>query len=106
MIKAQFFRGNDGLLTGYDIRGHAGTGEYGQDVLCAFVSSAAYMAANTITDVIGADITAQVTDGRMYITVSEKDVPECKAVLEGLLLHLKETEKQYPKNLNVIITEV
>ena len=64
------------------------------------------MAANTITDVIGAEITAQVTDGRMYITVSEKDVPECKAVLEGLLLHLKETEKQYPKNLNVIITEV
>ncbi len=106
MITARFYMRDDGMLTGFHISGHAETGEYGQDVLCAFVSSAAYMTANTITDIIRADAKAEADDGDMVVKVSEEDVPKCRVILEGFRLHLEETEKQYPKNLNVIITEV
>ena len=51
MITVQFYS-QAGLLTGFSLDGHAGRGEEGEDLLCASVSSAAYMTANTITDVM------------------------------------------------------
>ena len=106
MIKAEFFVDRSGYICGFHIHGHSMMAESGQDVLCAFVSSAAYMAANTITDVIGADAQAQDGDGDMRLAVAGSDLVSCQIVLAGLKLHLCETEKQYPNNLNVIITEV
>ena len=38
----------DGLLSGFSVTGHAGAGEYGQDIVCAAVSSATYMTANDL----------------------------------------------------------
>lgn len=80
--------------------------EAGSDILCAFVSSAAYMAANTITEIIGADAQAADKDGDMLVRVKENEAESCRVVLEGLLLHLKNTEEQYPNYLKVTHTEV
>ncbi len=106
MIRAQFFIDRSKKITGFHIKGHSMMAESGEDVLCAFVSSAAYMAANTITDVIRAGATAKADDGDMEVAVAERDLEACQTVLAGLKLHLEETEKQYPDNLKVIITEV
>ncbi len=106
MIRAEFFADRDGLLTGYHISGHSGFAESGQDIICAFVSSAAYMTANTITDVMGIDAEAQVSDGDMRFMVAKKDAARCRDALEGLRLHLLSTEEQYPEFLKVINTEV
>ena len=93
-------------ISGFHISGHAGIAGAGEDVLCAFVSSAAYLTANTITDVIGAKAQAQDGDGDMFVYVDEKNIEDCQSVLTGLKLHLEQTVEQYPKNLKVIITEV
>ena len=61
MIKARFFT-EDNLICGYEISGHSGSAESGQDIICAFVSSAAYMAANTLSEIVGCEITAEVDD--------------------------------------------
>lgn len=100
MIRAELFVDRDDNITGFHIKGHSGLADAGEDVLCAFVSSAAYMAANTVTDVIGAEADAFADDGDMRLEVSGK-IGECQAVLRGLELHLRETEKQYPENLSV-----
>ena len=42
MIKAELFV-KDKKIVGFHLTGHSGMEEYGKDVLCAFVSSAAYM---------------------------------------------------------------
>lgn len=106
MIQARILVRPDGLISGFCIVGHSGRAESGRDVLCAFVSSAAYMAANTITDVIRANAKATDSDGYMRLDVAESDLPRCQDILAGLVLHLEETEKQYPKNLKVTLTEV
>ncbi|MBR2176762.1 MAG: ribosomal-processing cysteine protease Prp [Clostridia bacterium] len=106
MIKAELFIDRKGRLSGFHISGHSGTAEAGYDVLCAFVLSAAYMAANTITEVIRARADAEADDGDMLVAVAEKDIEDCQVILAGLRLHLEETEKQYPDNLKVIYTEV
>lgn len=105
MIKAEIFRNRDGLLTGFHISGHSGMAEAGEDVLCAFVSSAAYMTANTITEIIGAPAQAEVQDGDMTVTVDEK-LMDCQVVLEGLLLHLQATEEQYPEYLKTVCSVI
>ena len=100
MIKARFFtEGN--LICGYEISGHSGSAEAGQDIICAFVSSAAYMAANTLSEILGAEIEAEVADGYMNIRVSSK-LSEAQQILEGLRLHLRSLAGDYPDNIKVI----
>lgn len=100
MIKARFFT-EDNLICGYEISGHSGSAEAGQDIICAFVSSAAYMAANTISEILGAEIDAEVADGYMNIRVASK-LSEAQQILEGLRLHLRSLAGDYPDNIKVI----
>ena len=88
-------------LKGFEIKGHAMFAESGEDVVCAAVSSAAYMAANTITDVIKANADADADDGRMLLTLRNPD-EKTETVLRGLELHLTELSKQYPENIKII----
>ncbi len=91
---------------GFEIKGHSSNSVNDAEgkIVCAAVSSAAYMAANTIIEIIGDSCDATVDDAKMKILVSapsEKTV----AVLNGLKLHLTELSKQYSKRIT-IITEV
>ena len=100
MIRVKFFVGNR-QLKGFQISGHADFAESGEDIVCASVSSAAYMAANTVTDIIGADADAAADDGTMTLTLNEPN-ERAETVLKGLELHLKELSKQYPENIKII----
>ncbi len=93
MVKATFYKkGNS--LTGFEISGHSGYAEEGSDVICASVSSAAYMAVNTVTDVIGEYGEAEVDEGYLKFTC-ESDRPEVQAVLKGLFLHVNALADDY-----------
>ena len=98
MIKARFFNQGD-LLTGFEISGHGG-GEKGTDIVCATVSSAAYMVANTITDVLSVEADITVRDG--YMNFKIPPMSETQAILKGLRLHLISLSQDYPKNIKVI----
>ena len=100
MIKVRFSVGNR-QLKGFEISGHAMFAENGRDVVCAAVSSAAYMAANTITDVIGADAVAKAGEASMSVKLNQPD-EQAENVLKGLEIHLTELSKQYPQNIKII----
>ena len=100
MIRVKFLIGNK-QLTGFEIKGHAMFAESGSDVVCAAVSSAAFMAANTITEIIGAKADASADDGMMCVTLSQSD-EQIETVLRGLELHLTELSKQFPENIKII----
>ena len=104
MIRINFYRSND-LITGFECKGHSMSAEHGQDVICAFVSSACFMTANTITEVIGLEADAAATNGYMRLDIksSPKDAQD---ILNGMYLHITELEKEYPENIKVITTEV
>lgn len=109
MIKANFLN-NGGVTCGLEISGHAGYADKGHDVVCASVSSAVQMAANTITEVIGAGayvsrIAGKITLCLMRNTDSEKTAT-AKAVLEGLRLHLSLLAKQYRGTISIEDSEV
>lgn len=104
MINAEFYTAG-GILNGYKITGHSESAQHGQDIICAFVSSAAFMAANTITEVCGIKAYENAYDGFMEIRILES-AQKVQDILNGLKLHLTELSAQYPDNIKVIITEV
>ncbi len=107
MTRAEFFK-RDGLLSGFLIREHTGAGQAGEDIVCAAVSSAAYLTANTVTEVISADACAGVDEENavLRLTIEPHAREACRAVMEGFLLHMRSLEAQYPQNIQVICTEV
>ena len=108
MIKAEIYVTDRGNIVGFDISGHAGFSESGTDIVCAAVSSAAYMVGNTLTEVIRADIDTVINDklGIMKVMISSKDVNRCSDIMNGFKLHLILLEEMYPKNIKVNYVEV
>ncbi len=100
MIKVRFNVGNN-RITGFEISGHAMYAESGSDIVCAAVSSAAYMAANTVTDVLHSDAEASAENGTMRLMLRSSD-ENAEKLLKGLELHLTELSKQYPQNIKII----
>ncbi len=97
--------GQEDALVGFTVSGHAGAGAAGEDIVCAAVSSAAFMTANTVTEIIGADAEAISEDGYMHLIVLD-DVPACQSILQGFLLHMRQMQTQYPDRVHLTITEV
>ena len=105
MIAVRFESADGGaVLTGFRVSGH--TGVRGESVVCAAVSSACYMAANTITEILGIDADVSERDGYMIVTVKDDDIPKAKAILLGLKLHLEQLAQQYPKQIRILFSEV
>ena len=101
MTRVRFSADEKGLY-GFEISGH--TSEDGDDeigkIVCAAVSSAAYMAANTVTDIIGDKAEIFVDDAVMRFYVKNPSVCTVKG-LEGLRLHLTELSEQYGSNITI-----
>ena len=104
MTKATFyFDGN--VPYGFLISGHSGFAESGEDIVCASVSSVAYMVANTITEILKVNAEIKVNDGMMRLIVNKEQRHITKDILLGLKLHLDSLAEDYPKFLETL-TEV
>ncbi|MGN0526824.1 MAG: ribosomal-processing cysteine protease Prp [Acutalibacteraceae bacterium] len=107
MVKAEFYHNCNGLPVGFKFKGHSGHGSFGNDIVCSAVSSAAYLTANTITEIMKVSADARVSeDGEMTLKVPAESAQKTNDILLGLELHIKELQKQYPKNVTITTTEV
>ena len=89
------FTESDGLICGFELSGHSGYAESGSDIVCSAVSSAALMAANTVTEIqkLNPDIT--VNDGFLSLNLSKQEAHTAKVILDGLKLHLTDLSEEY-----------
>lgn len=107
MIIADFIVNKAGSILGFNVSGHSGYNLNGNDIVCAAVSSACYMVANTIIDILNIDAKVNIhNNGKMILTIDENDTHKCNDILLGLKIHLIALEEQYPENINVNYTEV
>ena len=104
MTKATFYF-DENVPYGFLISGHSGFAESGEDIVCASISSVAYMVANTITEILNVNAEINVTDGRMKLIVNKEQRHITKDILLGLKLHLDSLAEDYPKFLETL-TEV
>ncbi len=100
MILAKVFSSGKKLV-GFEISGHSGYANEGSDIICAAVSSCAYMVVNTVTDIyhIGADI--ELHDGFLKFLVPSSKAEELQKLFSGFELHLKALAEEYKSFLKV-----
>lgn len=106
MTQCRFFM-QSGVLTGFELKGHTGANHSGEDIVCAAVSSAAYMTANTLTEMYGfSEDAVTVKDGFLRVALAPDGAKRCRELLEGFRLHLIELQKQYPQNIQVKLVNI
>jgi len=106
MIHVELFTFTEGGAAGFRVSGHSDAAAAGSDIICAAVSSAAYMTANTITDIVGVHADITVKDGLMCLKIPPGDAGACGTLLEGFRLHITALGRQYPENIKITGTEV
>ncbi|MCM1507132.1 MAG: ribosomal-processing cysteine protease Prp [Ruminococcus flavefaciens] len=103
MIRAKFYQ-SGGKLKGFDISGHAGYAELGQDVVCASVSSAVQFAVN-ILDEFDCKPEVSVEDNLISCRITAS-VNTAGVVLEVFRNHLESILEEFPKTIKITISEV
>ena len=96
------FRLREGRISGFSLEGHSNFAESGNDIVCAALSSAAYLVINTITDIMKIPSSADAKDGYIGIIIESGYEEQCRDILKGFELHINSLKKQYPKNIKVI----
>ncbi len=106
MIEVNLYTLANGELVGFRLSGHSGYAESGSDIVCAAISSAGLMAANTITEIMKISAEATAEDGNIYLRVFSNQALACRDILQGFKLHMLLMEEQYSDYIMVKTTEV
>ncbi len=103
MISANFFK-SKGFLTGFSFSGHSGYAEAGSDIVCASVSSAVQLTVN-ILDELNLSPLVTVNENSIKCIVKHSTVTSSK-ILDTLKNHFCAILEEFPKTINITISEV
>lgn len=104
MIHAYFKRNEENKIVSFEVTGHAESGAYGTDIVCAGVSSLTIGITNSLS-ILGeftplVEVNDEVEGGYLYVElpleISEKQLSTAQILLESLLLSLKSIAEEYP----------
>ncbi len=87
---------------GFSVKGHStadANDETGR-LVCASISSAAYLVANTITDVFADEAHIEIDDGKMLVEIACMS-SQTANLLKGFELHVRQLSEQYPNCIKV-----
>lgn len=90
----------DDKIVGFEIKGHTNFANFGEDIVCAAVSSVALMTCNTITDIFKAKAKIIQDDGFLKLEIDDENLEDLQKLLLGLKLHLDELSKLYPQHIS------
>ncbi len=106
MIQVRIKKENGSYLF-FRSRGHAGYAEEGSDIVCAAVSALIITTENALSRLTTQEYDLLERDGYCSIRFIDGNTPECRLLMDSLVLGLKEIEKTYHrKYLTVNIREV
>jgi len=104
MIRAEFFE-SKGIMEGFKVSGHAGYSENGSDIVCAAVSSAVQLTANTLDVFVGCNADVNESDNSIKC-FAETAGSDSEKIIRSLMLHLEAVSEEFPKTIKITISEV
>ena len=101
MIKIEIQR-QDSKITYFEIRGHANFSEYGEDIICAAVSSVGQMTVNGLIEILKLKGKLKFTEKNGYISCDLKnsgltndELKKADILVESMYSYIKDVEKSY-----------
>ena len=102
------FLTEDARIIGFDVQGHSGWGESGEDIVCAAITSAVRLVEATVNDVMGlcAAVTVREADASISLRLpgglANTAESTCQNLLTGLMVYLAQLHDEYPDNIEVM----
>jgi uncharacterized protein YsxB (DUF464 family) len=108
VVKIHAVLDDTGLLKSCDVRGHAGAGPRGGDIVCAAVSVLTRTAMAVLAERPGLSVRAEAPERGVFKLEAGAQTAEGRIFLEAagafLLEGLQSVVKEYPKNCTMTIT--
>ena len=102
------FLTEDARIIGFDVQGHSGWGESGEDIVCAAITSAVRLVEATVNDVMGLCAAVKVRESDASISLrlpgglANTAESTCQNLLTGLMVYLAQLHDEYPDNIEVM----
>ena len=102
------FLTEDARIIGFDVQGHSGWGESGEDIVCAAITSAVRLVEATVNDVMGLCAAVKVREADASISLrlpgglANTAESTCQNLLTGLMVYLAQLHDEYPDNVEVM----
>lgn len=102
------FLTDDARIIGFDVQGHSGWGESGEDIVCAAITSAVRLVEATVNDVMGLCAAVKVREADASISLrlpgglANTAESTCQNLLTGLMVYLAQLHDEYPDNIEVM----
>ncbi|WP_156291191.1 ribosomal-processing cysteine protease Prp [Oceanobacillus salinisoli] len=106
MIQVTVYRSNN-QITAFTMSGHADSGPYGYDLVCAGVSAVSIGAVNAVMELCDLELgVEQGSDGGyLYVTIPEpldtRLMDKVQLLFEGMLISLKSIELEYGQFIQI-----
>lgn len=106
MIKVNVFR-KDRAIHLFEISGHANSGPYGYDLVCAGVSAVSFGAVNAVIKLCEVDLKIDHGEDGGYLSVeipsslSIEQSEQVQLILEAMLISLQTIEREYSKFIQI-----
>lgn len=104
MIQVRFTKSGDTFLK-CSISGHAGYAAYGSDIVCAAVTSAVQLTANTLTEIMHEPCQVEVLENEIRLILMPGAGEKAQELLMGLCQHFGILSEQYPDNIRLTVTK-
>ena len=110
MITATFHcEGKD--IVSFQVEGHSGLADEGEDILCAAVTSAVRLTECAVNDVLGLEASVKVKPEKALISLKlpgglgQTNHSTCQALLTALMLHLSSLHEEYVLAGNILVRQ-
>ncbi|SFH66179.1 ribosomal-processing cysteine protease Prp [Pisciglobus halotolerans] len=109
MIQASFKRNGKGDIVSFEVTGHAESGPYGSDIVCAAVSALTIGLTNSLSVLTGKtpfiQETNEIEGGYLYVEISkafsEEQLKISQVILESLLISLTGIAEEYAEYIQI-----
>lgn len=99
---------SDNQITSFELSGHADSGPYGYDLVCAGVSAVSIGTVNAVTELcnINLEIEQEADGGYLHVKLPEQLNPEImdkvQLLFDGMVLSLKSIELEYSEFIKIV----
>jgi uncharacterized protein len=107
MINVHIFRNDRNEITSFEIKGHAESGPYGHDLVCAAVSAISFGTINAIIKLCHIEpMIEQGGEGgylkmELPLKMNQEAYEIAQHLLEGMVISLETIERDYKKHISI-----
>ena len=102
------FLTEESRIIGFEVSGHSGYADAGEDIVCAAITSAVRLVEATVNDVMGLCAAVKVREQDTAISfrlpggLAPTAESTCQNLLTGLMVYLAQLHDEYPENIEVM----